>query len=45
LLTEIIQLLNQIPDEKSRQLILNIQKIKGFTVVPTPSLNTRALLG
>lgn len=44
-LTEIIQLLNQIPDEKSRQLIQNIQKIKGFTVVPTPSLNTRALLG
>ncbi len=44
-LTEIIQLLNQIPDERSRQLIQNIQKIKGFTVVPTPSLNTRALLG
>ena len=44
-LTEIIQLLNQISDEKSRQLIQNIQKIKGFTVVPTPSLNTRALLG
>ena len=44
-LTEIIQLLSQIPDEKSRQLIQNIQKIKGFTVVPTPSLNTRALLG
>ncbi|NNG81063.1 hypothetical protein [Acinetobacter sp. ANC 5378] len=44
-LTEIIQLLNQIPDKKSRQLIQNIQKIKGFTVVPTPSLNTRALLG
>jgi len=44
-LTEIIQLLNQIPDEKSRQLIQNIQKIKGFAVVPTPSLNTRALLG
>lgn len=44
-LTEIIQLLNQIPDKKSRQLIQNIQKIKGFTVIPTPSLNTRALLG
>lgn len=44
-LTEIIQLLNQIPDERSRQLIQNIQKIKGFTVIPTPSLNTRALLG
>ncbi|MGE8560658.1 MAG: hypothetical protein ACN6NJ_06895 [Acinetobacter sp.] len=44
-LTEIIQLLNQIPDEKSRQLIQNIQKIKGFTVIPTPKLNTRALLG
>lgn len=44
-LTEIIQLLNQIPDEKSRQLIQNIQKIKGFTVIPTPILNTRALLG
>jgi len=44
-LTEIIQLLNQIPDEKTRQLIQNIQKIKGFTVMPTPSLNTRALLG
>lgn len=44
-LTEIIQLLYQIPDEKSRQLIQNIQKIKGFTVIPTPILNTRALLG
>ncbi|WP_407306712.1 hypothetical protein [Acinetobacter sp.] len=44
-LTEIIQLLSRLPDEKSRQLIQNIQKIKGFTVVPTPSLNTRALLG
>lgn len=44
-LTEIIQLLNQIPDEKSRQLIQNIQKIKGFTVIPTPILTTRALLG
>lgn len=44
-LTEIIQLLNQIPDEKSRQLIQNIQKIKGFTIIPTPILNTRALLG
>ena len=44
-LTEIIQLLNQIPDEQSRQLIQNIQKIKGFTVIPTPKLNTRALLG
>ncbi len=44
-LTEIIQLLQQIPDEKSQQLIQNIQKIKGFTVVPTPGLNTRALLG
>ncbi|TCB78677.1 hypothetical protein E0H89_05370 [Acinetobacter sp. ANC 3781] len=44
-LTEIIQLLHQIPDEKSRQLIQNIQKIKGFTVIPTPILNTRALLG
>lgn len=44
-LTEIIQLLSQIPDEKSRQLIQNIQKIKGFTVLPTPALNTRALLG
>lgn len=44
-LNEIVQLLNQIPDDKSRQLIQNIQKIKGFTVLPTPSLNTRALLG
>ncbi|CAB1207911.1 hypothetical protein [Acinetobacter bouvetii] len=44
-LTEIIQLLNQIPDEKSRQLIQSIQKIKGFTPIPMPSLNTRALLG
>lgn len=44
-LTEIIQLLNQIPDEKTRQLIQNIQKIKGFSIKPTPGLNTRALLG
>ncbi|OTG69400.1 hypothetical protein B9T25_02130 [Acinetobacter sp. ANC 4470] len=44
-LVEIIELLNQIPDQKSRQLIQNIQKIKGFTVIPTPILNTRALLG
>ena len=44
-LVEMIELLNQIPDQKSRQLIQNIQKIKGFTVIPTPILNTRALLG
>lgn len=44
-LAEMIELLNQIPDQKSRQLIQNIQKIKGFTVIPTPILNTRALLG
>lgn len=44
-LDEIIQLLNQLPDQKSRQLIQSIQKIKGFVVIPTPILNTRALLG
>ena len=44
-LDEIIQLLNQLPDQNSRQLIQSIQKIKGFVVIPTPILNTRALLG
>lgn len=44
-LLQMIELLNQLPDQKSRQLIQNIQKIKGFTVIPTPILNTRALLG
>ena len=44
-LTEIISLLNALPDEKTHQMIQKIQKIKGLSVIPTPILNTRELLG
>lgn len=43
-LLEIIQLLDQLPDQKAHQLIQKIQEIKGLTMIPTPVLNTRALL-
>lgn len=44
-LMQIIQLLNKVPDAKSRQLIQKIQTLKDFTVIPVPLLNTRALVG
>ena len=44
-LIQIIQLLNKVPDAKSRQLIQKIQTLKDFTVIPVPLLNTRALVG
>lgn len=44
-LTEIMRLLKTLPDHKIEQFIQNIQKIKGFGVIPTPILNTRELLG
>lgn len=42
---DIIQLLQQLPDQKAQQLVQQIEKIKNLNIVPTPSLKTRALLG
>ena len=42
---DIIQLLQQLPDQKAQQLVQQLEKIKSLNIVPTPSLKTRALLG
>lgn len=42
---DIIQLLQQLPDQKVQQLVQQLEKIKNLNIVPTPSLKTRALLG
>ena len=42
---DIIQLLQQLPDQKVQQLVQQLEKIKHLNIVPTPSLKTRALLG
>ena len=42
---DIIQLLQQLPDQKVQQLVQQLKKIKNLNIVPTPSLKTRALLG
>ena len=42
---DIIQLLQQLPDQKAQQLVQQLEKIKNLNIVPTPSLKTRALLG
>ncbi len=41
---DIIQLLQQLPDQKVQQLVQQLEKIKNLNIVPTPSLSTRALL-
>lgn len=42
---DIIQLLQQLPDQKVQQLVQQLEKIKNLNIVPAPSLKTRALLG
>lgn len=42
---DIIQLLQQLPDQKAQELVQQLEKIKHLNIVPTPSLKTRALLG
>lgn len=42
---DIIQILQQLPDQKAQQLVQQLEKIKNLNIVPTPSLKTRALLG
>ena len=42
---DIIQLLQQLPDQKAQQLVQQLEKIKNLNIVPAPSLKTRALLG
>lgn len=44
-LADIIQLLNQLPDQVAKQLIQQIENIEGMTTIPAPVLSTRALLG
>lgn len=42
---DIIQLLQQLPDQKAQQLVQQLEKIKNLNIVPAPSLKTRTLLG
>lgn len=42
---DIIQLLQQLPDQKAQHLVQQLEKIKNLNIVPAPSLKTRALLG
>ncbi|WP_374528382.1 hypothetical protein [Acinetobacter sp.] len=44
-LNEIIQILASLPDAQAQKLRKQIEKIKGFSIIPMPVLNTRALLG
>ena len=44
-LNEIIQILAALPDAQAQKLRKQVEKIKGFSIIPMPVLNTRALLG
>lgn len=44
-LNEIIQILASLPDAQAQKLRKQVEKIKGFSIIPMPVLNTRALLG
>ncbi|TCB33597.1 hypothetical protein E0H82_13785 [Acinetobacter sp. ANC 4910] len=44
-LNEIIQILSTLPDAQAQKLRKQVEKIKGFSIIPMPVLNTRALLG
>lgn len=44
-LADIIQLVNQLPDQVAKQLVRQIKNIDGMTAIPVPVLSTRALLG
>lgn len=44
-LNEIIQILASLPDAQAQKLRQQVEKIKGFSIIPMPVLNTRALLG
>lgn len=44
-LNEIVQILASLPDAQAQKLRKQVEKIKGFSIIPMPVLNTRALLG
>ena len=44
-LTEVMLLIQQLPDPKAKELLKQLNKLKTLVVVPTPILSTRALLG
>lgn len=44
-LNEIIQILVSLPDAQAQKLRKQVEKIKGFSIIPMPVLNTHALLG
>ncbi|WP_336931200.1 hypothetical protein [Acinetobacter tandoii] len=44
-LAEILQILSTLPDAQAQKLRKQVEKIKGFSIIPMPVLNTRALLG
>ena len=44
-LIDIIQLLEQLPDQVAKQLVQQIKMLDGMTSIPVPVLSTRALMG
>lgn len=44
-LTDIIQLLEQLPDQVAKQIVQQIKMLDGMTSIPVPVLSTRALMG
>ena len=44
-LTDIIQLIDQLPDQTAKQLVQQIKNMNGMVAIPVPVLSTRALVG
>ena len=44
-LTDVMLLIQRLPDPKAKELLKQLNKLKTLVVVPTPILSTRALLG
>lgn len=44
-LTEVMLLIQRLPDPKAKELLKQLNKLKSLVVIPTPILSTRALLG
>ena len=44
-LTEVMLLIQQLPDPNAKARLKQLNKLKTLVVVPTPILSTRALLG
>ncbi|WOE30649.1 MULTISPECIES: hypothetical protein [unclassified Acinetobacter] len=44
-LNEITDLLKPLPDQKTKQILAQIETLRSNTVIPQPTLNTRSLIG